>query len=1212
MNKNISAALAGLALCLAGGTADAVQTAVASGTRLPARDIDALSNTAPLGLWSDGTTMWVADIGDAKLYAYTLVTKARDAGKDIDLAADNTDPAGLWSDETTMYVADDDKIYAYTLANGTRDAGKDIDLATDNTNPAGLWSDETTMWVADFIDAKLYAYTLADGIRNAGKDIDLVADNAFPYGLWSDGITLWVADITDEKLYAYTLANGTRDAAKEFPLDADNTTPYGLWSDGITLWVADNEDAKLYAYTLATGARDAAKDIDLTANNTDSSQGLWSDGTTMWVADFEDAKLYAYTLTTGVRDAGKDIDLDADNTGPRGLWSDGTSLWVANDTNDKLYAYAIETTTPVPAPAPASVPSLGTRLPVRDINALQAAGNENPTGLWSDGTTMWVADPGDFSNGNEKLYAYTLATKARNAGKDIDLDADNTGPRGLWSDETTLWVADWIDAKLYAYTLANGARDAGKDIDLDADNTLPRGLWSDGTTMWVVDFSDDKLYAYTLADGARDAGKDIDLADENASPGGLWSDNTTIWVTDFNTKKLYAYILATGMRNVSKEFGLAFFTEDNGSPTGLWSDGTTIYVANEAAAFFGTEAKLYAYAIETTAITGTRPLPSAASFTEQSDTPFSEVDQSSIAFADVNGDGHQDVLITGEESARKRIAKLYLNDGAGNFKEKTADTPFEEVSSGSVAFADVDGKNGLDVLITGGDGFFKEAAKLYLNDGAGNFTEKTTGTPFTEVDKSSIAFADVNDDGHPDVLITGEDNNDEGIAKLYLNDGAGNFTEKTAPFMGVSGGSVAFADVDGKNGPDVLITGGDGFIKEFAKLYLNDGAGNFTEKTTGTPFAGVNNGSVAFADVNGNGHPDVLITGRARFNKRISKLYLNDGAGNFTEQADMRFAGVDRSSVAFADVDKDGDQDVLITGGTGTERIAKLYINNLISNTNTANNPPRFTAAGMQAGTPDENIAPGTEVGRFPATDPDGGSVTYSLTGDNNTDFSIDANGVVTVGDSGLDYETTSSYTLTVIAADDGTPPATAERTFSITVNNVNEAPAFANSSVTFRIAEDANVNATVGNPVTATDPDEDGVTYTLSGTNHKDFSIDENGQITVAKPLDYETTSSYSLTVTAADDADTPLTNEAAVTVTVTDVEETSPPPPAELVFEEKMGTPFPGVEWSSIAFADVDGDGHEDVLITGGTGTERIAKLYVNDGAGNFTEKNTPFTGV
>ena len=43
--------------------------------------------------------------------------------------------------------------------------------------------------------------------------------------------------------------------------------------------------------------------------------------------------------------------------------------------------------------------------PSRDINTPVAAGNESPKGMWSDGTTMWVADDED-----DKLYAYTLAT----------------------------------------------------------------------------------------------------------------------------------------------------------------------------------------------------------------------------------------------------------------------------------------------------------------------------------------------------------------------------------------------------------------------------------------------------------------------------------------------------------------------------------------------------------------------------------------------------------------------------------------------------------------------------------------------------------------------------------------------------------------------------------------------------------------------------------
>ncbi|MBC6399969.1 MAG: hypothetical protein GDA37_02965 [Ekhidna sp.] len=234
-----------------------------------------------------------------------------------------------------------------------------------------------------------------------------------------------------------------------------NSTPtrWLLWSDGTTIWVVDFNDEKLYAYTLATGARDVAKEVDLAADN-DRPIGLWSDGTTTWVAD-EGDKIYAYTLATKTRDAGKDINTltATGNDSPRGLWSDGTTIWVADGGDDKLYAYAIQITTPAPTPVPASEPSLGARLPVRDIDALTTAGNDSPYGLWSDGTTIWVVDDG---LSDAKLYAYTLATSTRDAGKEFDLVAGNDSPRGLWSDGTTIWVANsgFGDEKLYAYTLA--------------------------------------------------------------------------------------------------------------------------------------------------------------------------------------------------------------------------------------------------------------------------------------------------------------------------------------------------------------------------------------------------------------------------------------------------------------------------------------------------------------------------------------------------------------------------------------------------------------------------------------------------------------------------------------------------------------------------------------------------------------------------------------
>ena len=213
---------------------------------------------------------------------------------DFDLASVNTTPRGLWSDGTTMWVMDseDRRIYAYTLATGARDTNKEFSVSS--AAATGLWSDGTTMWVADGPDRRIYAYTLATGARDTNKEFRLPSANAQAYGIWSDGTTMWVVDTQDDKLYAYTLATGARDTNKEFSVNT--LTPRGLWSDGTTMWVAHG--TKTQAYTLATGARDVSKEVALTAAN-DAPQGIWSDGTTMWLADWTDDKLYAYRLATG-------------------------------------------------------------------------------------------------------------------------------------------------------------------------------------------------------------------------------------------------------------------------------------------------------------------------------------------------------------------------------------------------------------------------------------------------------------------------------------------------------------------------------------------------------------------------------------------------------------------------------------------------------------------------------------------------------------------------------------------------------------------------------------------------------------------------------------------------------------------------------------------------------------------------------------------------
>ena len=565
--------------------------------------LEAAGNTGPQGIWSDGTTMWVADDGDAKLYAYDLATKARDSAKDFDTleAAGNSHPVGIWSDDTTMWVADDGdaKLYAYDLATKARDSAKDFDTleAAGNSHPVGIWSDGTTMWVADDGDAKLYAYDLATKARDSAKDFNSLeaARNFSPQGIWSDGTTMWVvnqsySDPGLRKLFAYGLVTRERDSTKDIDLlgPEDNSDPQGIWSDGTTMWVADGFHRKIYAYTLATGGRDTSKDIDsLVAAGNTLPRGIWSDGTTMWVANYFD-KLYAYDMATRERDSSKDLDIRGRSTG---LWSDGTTMWVANDYDETISAYSLAT---------------GNRVAYREFDTLiidDVLGiYSRQRGIWSDGLTMWVTH-----SGTGKIYAYNMTSGKRDTSKDFDsLEAvGNNSPVGIWSDGTTMWVADPSDEKIYAYNLATeGLPVCGtttcvpfgwnpeKDFNLIPSLDYPEGIYSDGTTLWVLDAVDDKIYAYDLATQVRDAAKDFDtLIDAgNNSPSGSWSDGTTMWVTDEADDKIYAYNLTTKQRDSTLDFDTT--VNRDFYPTRIWSDGTTMWVIEA-------EGIIYAYNLAT-------------------------------------------------------------------------------------------------------------------------------------------------------------------------------------------------------------------------------------------------------------------------------------------------------------------------------------------------------------------------------------------------------------------------------------------------------------------------------------------------------------------------------------------------------------------------------------------------------------------------------------
>ena len=107
------------------------------------------------------------------------------------------------------------------------------------------------------------------------------------------------------------------------------------------------------------------------------------------------------------------------------------------------------------------------------------------------------------------------------------------------------------------------------------------------------------------------------------------------------------------------------------------------------------------------------------------------------------------------------------------------------------------------------------------------------------------------------------------------------------------------------------------------------------------------------------------------------------------------------------------------------------------------------------------------------------------------------------------------------------------------TTTRVNHAPVFGEGATALRfVPEDSPVGTGVGGPVSATDPDGDTLSYTLSGADARSFTIGRSsGQISTAVALDYDTKNSYSVTVTATDTGS--LTDTIAVTISVTEVVE-------------------------------------------------------------------------
>jgi len=303
-------------------------------------------------------------------------------------------------------------------------------------------------------------------------------------------------------------------------------------------------------------------------------------------------------------------------------------------------------------------------------------------------------------------------------------------------------------------------------------------------------------------------------------------------------------------------------------------------------------------------------------FTESPGNIFEPLRNSSIGTSDIDGDGDNDFLIIGRNSDFDPVTHLYINEGSGNFVLDTNNS-FPDLRSGSVNFADVNGDDVDDLFITGTDQNLNKFSTLYINDGEGLFSQSPSF--FRPVSNSSVVFEDIDNDTDLDVIFTGE-TSPEGLrfVSIYTNDGSGNFRiDNRSNIEGFAGDDgLVSLDLENDGDQDIIITGKINSINTFlTKMYINNGVGVFTEASE-TSFAEETFQSLAVGDINNDNFDDLIITSRSSVS-----TYLNDTEGGFNSVSSP-FNSIRGGKAVITDIDDDGDNDVMMTGFSSI-----LYIN---------------------------------------------------------------------------------------------------------------------------------------------------------------------------------------------------------------------------------------------------------------------------------------------
>lgn len=317
-----------------------------------------------------------------------------------------------------------------------------------------------------------------------------------------------------------------------------------------------------------------------------------------------------------------------------------------------------------------------------------------------------------------------------------------------------------------------------------------------------------------------------------------------------------------------------------------------------------------------------------------------------VTVADVNRDGFPDLIVT--NTYYSDTVGVLLGKGDGTFWNGVAKYASGGDSPSSIVAVDLNHDGKLDLVVLNqhpcytcsGDG---DVAVL-LGSGKGAFRHAVTydsgGQGGTGPIPGGLAVADVNGDGKLDVVVmncASRDSsgcgNGDGVVGVLLGNGDGTFKPVVTYDSGSpGGGSLAVADVNGDQKPDILVTNGcpiGNCLPAQIGVLLNNGNGTF-KNSVNYAATGWAAAQIAVADLNGDGKPDVVVGGCGAINcfdaDGVVTVLLGKGDGTFQAPVGFDSGGERVDGIAIADIDGDGKLDVVV-GNTITNSVGVLLGN---------------------------------------------------------------------------------------------------------------------------------------------------------------------------------------------------------------------------------------------------------------------------------------------